>query len=126
MNRVIKFRAWDGEKMLDLSTLPMDAYQVCFFHDCMLKGKKTFKNAGKSVEVTVMQFTGLTDKNGKEIYEGDILRISDNLVEEVRWVDESNWHGDCEVTGFVNHKAIYHKGPEVIGNVYENPDLIRP
>lgn len=73
-----------------------------------------------------MQFTGLTDKNGKEIYEGDILRISKDLIEEVEWIDENNWLGaKCPVNGWVNHGSIYGEDPEIIGNIYENPNLLK-
>jgi len=74
----------------------------------------------------VGQFTGLSDKNGVDIYEGDILRIGTNLIEIVSWVDQDNWVSDkCPVNGWVNNESIYKKKPEVIGNIYENPELLK-
>lgn len=74
----------------------------------------------------VMQYTGLKDKNGKEIYEGDIVIIGKSLIEEIKWLDESNWIGEkCPVNGWVNHGSIYKQKPEIIGNIYENPELLR-
>jgi len=130
--REIKFRAWDGEKMRYLFDTPMDSYMVVFFHDCLLKGKRTFTTGkpAKTVEVTPMQYTGLKDKNGKEIYEGDVVRIQSEshksgLVEVVKWIDPTNWVSDvCAVNGFVNHESIYKTKPEIIGNIYENPELL--
>lgn len=74
---------------------------------------------------TVGQYTGLTDKNGVKIFEGDIVYVPDE--EEagvVAWDDESA-RFTIELTGllidFDNYSAIYI---EVIGNIYDNPELI--
>lgn len=58
----------------------------------------------------LMQFTGLTDKNGKEIYEGDLVTDINNKIRKVRWVD-NGW----------NLLGKY----KVIGNIYENPELLK-
>lgn len=86
-------------------------------------------------DLVIEQYTGLKDKNGKEIYEGDIVEIngwwnaagpagySENLC-AVKW--------DEEITGFVPFNdydcdcGVYHhaKDCEVIGNIHENPELL--
>ena len=68
----------------------------------------------------LMQFTGLRDRNGKEIYEGDLLRCSDGTGRG--WVTRVQFDG--EVGGY-HRFADYHSG-EVVGNIFENPELLRP
>ena len=72
----------------------------------------------------LMQYTGLKDKNGKEIYEGDILRAAGIVTwnePEVRWsCIDIEWNDKCEL-----HDMLYLTTPlEVIGNIYENPEII--
>ena len=76
MNRVIKFRAFDGEKMIYQSQTIMtdNIDQLWYF----------FKNICK--DAIFMQFTGLIDINGKEIYEGDIIKYF-NRVAQIKYSD---------------------------------------
>jgi len=74
----------------------------------------------------IMQFTGLLDKNGTEIYEGDILEyISANMIRH----RDSIIYGEIDRAGFqVNSPFIniyYKQAIEVIGNIYENPELLK-
>jgi hypothetical protein len=63
----------------------------------------------------IMQFTGLKDKNGKEIYEGDI--ITERKYQAVVEWDEKSLQFNC-------HGMLDGKNYEVIGNIYENPELL--
>lgn len=150
MNK-IKFRAWSySEKRM------LDWYELLHSNDrwnlvAALTGEG-FAMAGTrrlSFSILVkpslqaMQFTGVLDKNGKEIYDGDILKISDDYSNELLAIVEFNninypeiygWNlVKCTSKEFNRHKdrAIdyyYGVGPEpyheIIGNIYENPELI--
>lgn len=123
MTHEIKFRAWDkGHQKM---SQPFDLFES---DDYLSDGPLKFLN-----NVEVMQFTGLLDKNGKEIYEGDMLagfsETSGPL--EVQWFD-----GSFELHFHKSANAAYHRHcaqissnetnlMEVIGNVHENAELVK-
>ena len=125
MERIIKFRVWD--KLAQVFIYPDSGYQGHFV--LSLKGEFTnLQNGVGKSEVIVQQFTGLLDKNGKEIYEGDILKC----LGHDGWFDQIGHDynlvvkhkilpsGDSETSGFV----YIPKDREIIGNIFENPDLL--
>lgn len=111
--RVIKFRAWDGEEMID------DAMGI---EEMDTGPHPHMKNI---VPVAFMQFTGLLDKAGKEIYEGDI--IISTIGNEVIEYDEKTVSFKAFTKG--RFKSAFNntrekKDLEIIGNIHENPDLL--
>lgn len=129
MSREIKFRAWE-------TTSKEMFYQVrCGGMFDNIATAPTTWNGSDWVHLTggefteVMQYIGIVDKNGKEIYEGDIVNIDAFGAEEdgyflVKFENESARYilsGDRLVYDFDN---IYGNECEIIGNIYENPQLL--
>lgn len=118
--REVRFRAWDGERMW-----PSDAIGVA-------GGRCLVLDTGKSKDWPLMQYTGLKDKNGREIYEGDIInsgqkRGSDGsaILYQLKWGDESaGWDVD-QIGRYCMTGGIDLKKVEVIGNIHENPELLK-
>jgi hypothetical protein len=103
--REIKFRAWDKENK-----------EWCEWDDgdIVIHNDGTFEPHERLV---LMQFTGLHDKNGKEIYEGDILSWGAGDKSVVKW----------EFGGFLaggRFQEISYEKSKIIGNIYENPELL--
>lgn len=128
LSREIKFRVWQNEwkKMYKVRSIHFnDKGDIIGLHYKLTSGR-----IGAAVcidtyleidSVVLMQYTGLHDKNGKEIYEGDIVKF-DNTLMTVEWVDEE--------AGFTLHQKVYEEYHnvnsrcEIIGNIYENPELL--
>lgn len=120
--REIKFRAWDNatKKIYLVGGIVWD------------KGKIVEVDRDDDPEIEypeLMQYTGLKDKNGKEIYEGDIVEAS-GAVGIVEWLDMGKWTlAMPRTTDFPQPRMVLggyvEKGCRVIGNIYENPDLLK-
>lgn len=132
MKRAIKFRAWDVEEkqMMDWSTMRQSAFNeggVNVMYEVMVS---------RNTDYEIMQFTGICDKNGKEIYEGDIVETtsSKGVIEFDKGLFGVNWdYGTDRKTmlgacGTETNLRVMHDGYNdrlnVIGNVFEHPELI--
>lgn len=123
--REIKFRAWDGRQMWkDVACFEGEPYVMNYEETGFvpLLNEDQIASNGKPI---IMQFTGLHDKNGKDIYEGDILSSQYTDYEVVfefsRW-DLKRIRGAYSYPVF-NNSA---KEMESIGNIHENPKLLEP
>ena len=136
MNREIKFRAYDKE---DEEMRYFDDENYLYHYPFILRLEQVFKKDSnyddyedfeyKDVtdKIELMQYTGLHDKNGKEIYEGDIVLITRPCILEkgevkfmngcftIKSKDTLLMLYQCEINNF---KLV------VIGNIYDNPELL--
>ena len=122
--REIKFRAWD--KVCDKMRFSFDILHTNKIEFSEGRGVYQFDIGDK---VILMQFTGLKDKNGKEIYEGDIGEIDmDDPNNNKIW--KVVYEGCCFQLAIVNGRGSlkYYCGTrsiKVIGNIYENPEKLK-
>ena len=119
----IKFRAWDKkEKKMHYGNMEMfdDMIGFRFGHF----GVDTNKE-----DIELMQYTGLKDNKGKEIYEGDILQVLDVYGIYKGYIDrwEDRWVLTYKISETIQLQkqslATTAKNRQIIGNIYENPEL---
>lgn len=110
--RALKFRAWNKRGkfyLYDVQTMGFDDY---------------IRENG--IEQEVEQYTGLKDKNGKPIYEGDIVRDGKGEKCLIKWAESEAHFGLYDGGGMELTDFIWMQGEdlEVIGNVHENEELL--
>ncbi|MEN6567168.1 MAG: YopX family protein [Veillonellales bacterium] len=145
MQRQIKFRAWDkkNKKMFAV-------HELSFVEENGKVGNVKLIRGYSSVGCTefegrdmfggynikrfeLMQYTGLLDKNGKEIFEGDIFRIPESVYPnrhyQIKWCNNNACFGSIgeisgESVGFNIDYGTCNKEIEIIGNIHSNPELM--
>lgn len=133
--REIKFRAWyfdeweEKGRMIEWRDLHIETDEDGLFMWVGDEGEENNFGSGSGTNsFTLMQYTGLKDKNGKEIYEGDIVNYSHPRTNEIiRTVTFK--HGAFGIEGIYEKTHIIFGNIldshiEVIGNIYENPELL--
>lgn len=132
MQREIKFRAWEKNRKEMLEVLGVFFDVGTIKHKPLkIKGNTNPFNEGYPNtyfrDIEVMQYTGLKDKNGKEIYEGDIVEFpignGDLIKQQVVFQRGAFTTESGRMWGY-EKDTLYLGWYEVIGNIYENPELL--
>lgn len=120
----LKFRAWDleYEKMVEVDIINLEDGKLDFIGD----GITYFR---KAKDIELMQSTGMTDNNGKEIFECDVVKLFDKDLYVVEWSSQEasyklipvdkRW-SDCYFSNYENITKII----EVVGNIWEDGELL--
>jgi hypothetical protein len=117
--REIKFRAWDKQQGYMLEPFIIGIMPEKAKSGWSITGEGIYISPTEQARFILLQFTGLKDKNGREIYEGDIIESQMGQLYEVLW-EGIGWNP------FVDNMIDSYKSYrlEVIGSIYENPELL--
>ena len=128
MSREIKFRAWDikNKRFVNIVSIVLDQFGALDYVDVVCKGKiyKLYPS-----EVVLEQDTGLKDKNGKEISEGDIIQCHLSPISSTIFTGVVEFRPGCIMfKNFADGGAYAFNFlgaiEAVIGNIHENPELL--
>src|SRR5206468_1427488 len=108
MGRELKFRGWNANMKRMENDLSVRSW--------------LFNYLDQFPELIIMQYTSLKDKNGKEIYEGDILKGAYN--DHLYLVEFKRGEFICEKGIHILGRSLWDK-TEIVGNIYENPELFQ-
>lgn len=138
--REIKFRAWDKEKQFMFTPTEIeitqgenftkwDEWRPMAWRDEL--PEEGSGGIGRAIgdECELMQYTGLKDKSGKEVYEGDILKEKDIITEVVfhdyQWKEKLISSPRNHLKNYFPFRDTLPFTAEVLGNIYENPELLK-
>ena len=125
MNKIPNYRVWHKieKRFVDLRNIDFELESIGY--DC--QGEANYYDVAKFDEIVFQQFTGVKDKKGNEIYEGDRVRYKLNknyFYDEVKW-EHNGWRvvnekDDCSFPLITNLEDF-----EVIGNIFESKELLK-
>ena len=129
MKRIIKFRVWDKiSKAMYNGNENKGDYTMDFEGNCYCFSDPEQKESVNE-DFILMQYTGIKDRNGVEIFEGDIIKNDKNLIVVVEWcLLDATFHCYDERHKHISTWTLGHfstDNPSVIGNIHADPELIQ-
>ena len=127
--RKIKYRAWlvNAQRMVEVQAIDFYNRTVSYIEDDYVNLEQSWEDENLD-DVVLMQFTGLKDKRGVEIYDRDIVQgysvyptagtFEPFLTDGVYYTNRGTWDCYSYILGGFNEQV------EVVGNIYENPELL--
>lgn len=130
MTREIKFRAWDKKRNIMIGSDYPDNWandREEWYADNNLMCLEGIEYAVQDENLEVMQFTGLKDKNNKKIYEGDILKSKGKIYFAAYKMASFELRKESDPVNCASGRRNYCDWllMEVIGNIYESPELLK-
>ena len=122
--RDIKFRAWDKVAKSVVSVVCLNLRDTYPWHILVHPNGDGVQSYSQTKDsLVLLQYTGLKDKNGKEIYEGDVVCNLDRHIYQIKYVGNS--FRPVLASGKPDsNSTLWFYDMEVIGNIYENPELM--
>ena len=132
MTRETKYRAWIRPS-LNLKGCMIEVDEIWWSRNRVKSKNGTDYSL---VECDLLKYTGLNDKNEKEIYKGDVIQMGNGKAEVIfatqgiQWESEGKYYVSFWALGYAQQdwdRTIYplEGGGEIIGNIYENPELLK-
>jgi uncharacterized phage protein (TIGR01671 family) len=126
MSREIKFRYWHKKEKRFVYLKAINFIDDMVTYDC--QGECNYVDIAPFDDITPQQYTGLKDKNGDEIYEGDIVKATSDQYENENFVGKVIFDEGCFLT-WINKNDIRgiwgEDDIEVVGNIFENSELLK-
>lgn len=118
----LRFRSWlkEDKEMVDVEEIHFYKGEFDFIGDAITW-------MCKSNDCVLMQSTGLRDKNGKEIFEGDVVKMAKNVYSELTYYEVVRHRGGAyrlESKRYGCELWLRHTDCEIAGNIWENPELL--
>lgn len=123
--REIKFRMWDTKQkgwVMPPNHQIASSVPIVEAFDKVGKSPKILQLGEHTGRYVLMQFTGLHDKNGEDIFEGDIVKHPDYINLAIVW---NNNEGQWQTSSGAGLNVRNDGNLEVIGNIYQNPELLK-
>ena len=122
-----RYRAWNKAtkemyEVDDIMSIDFGKSEICV--KTLFFGKFSYYDLD---DIVLMQSTGLTDKNGKEIFEGDVVKMAKNVYSEPTYYEVTRHRGGAyrlESKQYGCELWLRHADCEIAGNIYENPELL--